>query len=588
MAEDYSDLIAAAKDITDINQTQSEGTEKHSTRPTPRTEDANQYFEPHAKSTPDDFKNAVEVPEPYYGPFGQTAPDSNGFWHMLLRDHPQLAAANMAGVNGLMANNLNPAVAYGTAAVKKLGGDQRSIQDIKNAEEAKGNIVQKQGELDYPKTTMAANMVGSSVPMMTIPGAGGLAGAIGQGALTGMGSSNADYTSTPGQAIKDAATGGILGAAGYGAGKLLGPALSYGYQGAKMLGGKLAQVPQQIAETGEEILGKYAGGLGKGAEEIGSNASAYAKKLMAIVESDPKAAQSSLEIFARNNPAEELQRVVNAINRHAGAADVIGQMDPRAIQLRDVGESLLRDVNADQLNPQLAKGAMKSQLLGYRGPAAEVDAIGSEAFNPESQAASDLTNKGAMPKQSTASTNQSGLGSQPTMAENAQPWMLDAYGKAKMSAQQAKDKLGNLAAGKAAMAKLASIVAGTVGGGLAEGPKGAALGAFAGLKTPEAGRILVGGIDALGNVGQNIVSNAKEGMTPGAIAGSWLNDPLSLRRAAQSPGVVGDIARTVAEDAQERGIDAAKARISAMQSIPSVRRALFQPGEDKEKQDQPR
>ncbi len=140
---------------------------------------------------------------------------------------------------------------------------------------------------------------------------------------------------------------------------------------------------------------------------------------------------------------------------------------------------------------------------------------------------------------------------------------------------KSEEKLANIGAGRNAMKLGATVTGGGVG--MFNGVQDAFLGSGAGASTMQ-------GIDALGTMGQSLVASGKKGLTPQALASSWLENPQLLGAAANIPGGVGQAAQQALRALQERGQDGLKARLFTLQAEPWLRKAISQDNSDEAKQ----
>lgn len=183
------------------------------------------------------------------------------------------------------------AAGAGEALMKKLQGDQTPLTDLYRQGRDESRNLYKLAEQENPSSYLGGQVAGAIAPALLTGGAsiGGLAA---QGALQGLGSSEADLTK--GELAGAARDTGIGGAIGAGAG-FLGNQLSklpigqaVGYVGDKLKGG--AEDLARLA-TGTTGLPEKAGRelLDQGIVKFGDTTGGIARRASAIAEDAPQA-----------------------------------------------------------------------------------------------------------------------------------------------------------------------------------------------------------------------------------------------------------------------------------------------------------
>jgi len=181
---------------------------------------------------------------------GQLAPDEAEAIRTAMRgdfgkrgDTPMsaLEAANLKGISGLTLGHADEMAGGVRAGVKKLAGDKRKLGDVYTDERDTVRSAMAQASRDQPGVSMASEAMGGLPAAIALPG--GLAGSIGTGVITGAGAAE---TSQPLDLIGSSALGGLAGGIGYGAAKVIPPALKAALEGGKRITGqgmqKLAQL----------------------------------------------------------------------------------------------------------------------------------------------------------------------------------------------------------------------------------------------------------------------------------------------------------------------------------------------------------
>lgn len=302
---------------------------------------------------------------------------------------------------------------------EQLASDYRSIRGGARQQE-------KLGEAVNPNAANAGTGTGIALSILApLPkGAQGLGGSVAQGALAGLGSSEADLTKgevLP--ALRDAALGGAIGAAGHGLGKALGAGarkLGSGLRdfaekrAAKALGARQVDLqklkPEQIREMARQMLDEGVVRFGDRVDDIAPRAAAAkeaaGERIGAILgQADEAGARFDVDALrdriakelgakAKGNPIREAQL------KEALKASGLGELDTSAgfEQIRGIKTALAEgvfpklDAKGKQKLAQQIAGIMSDEIGGQlgqaRGPAAQ-DALeaANKAFGASANAA---------------------------------------------------------------------------------------------------------------------------------------------------------------------------------------------------------
>lgn len=331
----------------------------------------------------------------------------------------ELAGAVGAGVRAVQDAPARLRGEVATPFGEQLASDYRSIRGGAREQE-------RLGEAANPTAAKAGTGTGIALSILApLPkGAQGLGGSVAQGALSGLGSSEADLTKgevLP--ALRDTAIGGALGAVGHGAGKLLAKGATKVGEGlrdfaekraAKALGARQVDLqklkPEQIREMARQMLDEGIVRFGDRVDDIAPRAAAAkdaaGERIGAILgQADEAGARFDVDALrerlakelsskAKGNPIREGQL------NEALKASKLGELDTSAgfEQVRGIktalGEGVFPklDAKGKQKFAQRIAGIMSDEIgdqLGRARGSAAQDALeaANKAFGASSDAA---------------------------------------------------------------------------------------------------------------------------------------------------------------------------------------------------------
>lgn len=289
----------------------------------------------------------------------------------LLAEKPSTGAALYEGAMRGASLGWAPKMEAGWTALakrlypKSLGGTDLSLgqqyaQDLA-AVKGRGEAAKAAHPDAYPVAEFVGGAVPAAVGTIATGGAGALPMALGQGAVAGAGYSDAD---TAGGLARDSLIGAGVGGLGYGAGALLGKALSRlrGFAASRVgqaAGRATEQATKEEAAKVASLAGKYGGELQKGSR-IGENLGRYGTPLGTA----EQAASDAIKARVESGSLAALPGQAATIDASEQALRAAQQAQPQAIASRaaDLSKS---SFGADALS--FAKSYAEPLVWGVAG-----------------------------------------------------------------------------------------------------------------------------------------------------------------------------------------------------------------------------